>query len=151
MWDGFMMEIKIFTPYILPTTKFFLIFTCVFSALLYVWNQSGNLIYLVLSFIPFLCVIAYGKPLIFIQNILIGSDKTITIRHWFGKGYTEKISKALYEILVTEDDIRSYRFRIQNKLFQVSPCVYNQGDHLSELLKPFTGKKTISVKSARLE
>lgn len=145
-----MTETKIFTPYLLPPIKSFLIFTCVLSALLYFWNQSGNWIYLVFSFIPLLGMLAYGKPLIFLQHVIIGRDKTITIRYWFGKGYTEKISKALYEIVVTEGDIRSYRFRIQNKLFQVSPCVYNQGEHLSEILKPFAEKETISVTPALL-
>jgi len=103
-----------------------------------------------LSFILLIGVIAFGKPLIFLQRVVIGRDKTITIRYWFGKGSTEKISKALYEIVVTEDEIRSYRFRIQNNLFQVSPCVYNQGEQLSELLKPFVKKRNISVKPALL-
>jgi len=145
-----MTETKIFTPYLLPPIKSFLIFTCLLSVCLYAWNQSGNFIYLILSFIPLIGVIAFGKPLIFLQRVVIGRDKTITIRYWFGKGSTEKISKALYEIVVTKDDIRSYRFRIQNNLFQVSPCVYNQGEHLSELLKPFVKKGIISVKPAIL-
>ena len=103
-----------------------------------------------IAFIPLLGALGYGKPLLFLQHVVIGKDKTITIRYWFGKGYTEKISKALYEILVIDDDIRSYRFNIQGRLFQVSPCVYERGEDLSEILEPFTRKKNISIKTAIL-
>ena len=89
-------------------------------------------------------VLGYGKPIIFIQQVIISKDKNITIRYWFGEGYTEKISKALYEIILTRDnEIRSYRFKIQNKLFQVSPSVYERGEDLSEILEPFVIQKEL--------
>ncbi len=101
-----------------------------------------------LAVIPLLGVIAFGKPLILLQHVVIGKDKTITIRYWFGKGYTGKIVKTLYEIAVKNDKIRSYRFNIQGKLFQVSPCVYGRGNELENILTPFLKKKRISVKPA---
>jgi len=68
------------------------------------------------------------------------------MRYWFGKGYTEEISKALYEILITDAKIRSYRFDIQGNLYQVSPFVYKHGDDLANILEPFTKNKNINVK-----
>jgi hypothetical protein len=147
-----MKETITFTQKILTPIKLFLFFACLLFYLLYSWNQSGGWIYLLLSILPLIAVIGYGKPLIFLQHVVIGDDKTITIRYWFGEGYTEKISKALYEILVTKDDkIRSYRFRIQNRHFQVSPCIYQHGEDLSEILEPFTKMKKINVRPAFLE
>ena len=112
-------------------------------------NTIWSMIFLIIAIIPTLFILMYSKPIIFVQNVIIGKDKTITIRHWFGKGYTEKIAKALFEIvIINEDDIRSYRFHIQGRQFQVSPCVYERGEDLSEMLKPFLRRKNVSVKPA---
>ena len=122
---------------------------CLFTGLLYLWHTLENWIYLAIAFIPLIGIVGLGKPLLFLQHVIIGEDKTITIRYWFGKGHTEKIAKSLYEVLKTnEGDIRSYRFRIQGRLFQVSPCVYERGEDLAEILKPFAQRKNISVKPA---
>lgn len=144
-----MIETITFRPYLTTPIKHFLFYTCLFTGLLYLWNTLEHWIYLAIAFIPLLGVLGYGKPLLFLQHVIIGEDKTITIRYWFGKGYTEQISKALYEVLKNnEDDIRSYRFNIKGKLFQVSPCVYERGEDLAEILKPFARRRGISVKSA---
>jgi len=140
----------IFRPYLTTPVKPFLFYTCALTALLYCWNQKENWICLAIAVIPLLGVIGYGKPLLFLQHVVINKDKTVTIRYWFGEGYTEKIAKALYEILVKNDEIRSYRFNIQGQLFQVSPCVYKHGDDLASILEPFTKKKNISIKPTLL-
>ncbi|WP_457552051.1 hypothetical protein [Desulfobacula sp.] len=143
-----MIDTITFRPSLLSTIKFFLFFTCLLSLLLYFWSTLGSWVYLALAVIPLLGIIAFGKPLIFLQQVVIGEDKTITIRYWFGKGHTEKILTALYEIAVKDDEIRSYRFNIQGNLFQVSPCVYERGEELETILKPFLKEKQISVKPA---
>ncbi len=143
-----MIDTITFRPYLLSPIKFFLFFTCLLSLLLYLWSTLGSWVYLALAVIPLLGVISFGKPLIFLQHVVIGEDKTITIRYWFAKGYTEKILTALYEIVVKDDKIRSYRFNIQGNLFQVSPCVYERGEELETILKPFLKEKQISVKPA---
>ncbi len=146
-----MIDTITFRPSLLSPIMFFLFFTCLLSLLLYFWSTLGSWVYLALAVIPLLGLISFGKPLIFLQHVVIGEDKTITIRYWFGKGYTEKILTALYEIMVKDDDkIRSYRFNIQGKLFQVSPCVYERGEELETILKPFLKEKQISVKPAHL-
>lgn len=144
-----MIETITFRPKLATPIKYFLLNTCVFTGLLYLWNTLEHWIYLAVAFIPLLGVIGLGKPLLFLQHVIIGKDKTITIRYWFGKGYTEKIAKTLYEVLKNnEDGIRSYRFHIQGRRFQVSPCVYERGEDLSKILEPFARRKNISVKPA---
>ena len=143
-----MIDTITFKPSLLSPIMFFLFFTCLLSLLLYFWSTLGSWVYLALAVIPLLGVIAFGKPLIFLQHVVIGEDKTITIRYWFAKGYTEKILTALYEIAVKDDKIRSYRFNIQGNLFQVSPSVYERGEELETILKPFLKGKRINVKPA---
>ncbi len=155
MWDEtmkreIMPDTITFRPSLLPIIIKFLFLTCLLSLLLYFWDTRGSWVYLALAVIPLLGVIAIGKPLIFLQHVVIGEDKSITIRYWFGKGYTEKILTALYEIVVNDDKIRSYRFDIQGKLFQVSPCVYERGDELEAILKLFLKEKVVNVKPALL-
>lgn len=145
-----MIDTITFRPSLLSPLNFFVFFTCLLSLLLYFWSTLGSWIYLALAVIPLLGVIAFGKPLFFLQYVVIGEDKTITIRYWFAKGYTEKILTALYEIAVKDDKIRSYRFNIQGKLFQVSPSVYVRGEELETILKPFLKEKQISVKPVHL-
>jgi len=144
-----MTETITFRPKLATPIKHFLFYTCLFTVLLYLWNTLEHWIYLAIAFMPLLGILSFGKPLLFLQYVIIGGDKTITIRYWFGKGYTEQISNALYEVVkINENEIRSYRFNIQGKLFQVSPCVYERGEDLTDMLKPFSRKKGISVKSA---
>ncbi len=147
--DKTMTETITFRPKLATPIKYFLLNTCLFTGLLYLWKTLEHWIYLAIAFIPLLGVIGLGKPLLFLQHVIIGEDKTITIRYWFGKGYTEKIAKALYEVLKNnENEIRSYRFNIQGRRFQVSPCVYERGENLAEILEPFARRKGIRVKSA---
>jgi hypothetical protein len=144
-----MIDTITFRPSLLPPIKSFLFSACLLSLLLYFWSTLGSWVYLALAVIPLLGVISFGRPLIFLQHVVIGEDKTITIRYWFGKGHTEKILIALYEILVKDEKTRSYRFNIQGNLFQVSPCVYERGEELETILKPFLKEKQISVKTTR--
>ena len=138
-----------FRPLLSSVITHFILHACLLTVLIYFWHTLQSWIYLALGFFPLVAVIAYGKPIIFVQQVIIGKDKTITIRYWFGKGYTEKISKALYEVVLNKDhEIRSYRFNIQNRRFQISPCVYVNGELLAQTLKPFTKKKRLSIKPA---
>ncbi|WP_321492051.1 hypothetical protein [uncultured Desulfobacter sp.] len=147
-----MTETITFRPKLRSAVKSVIFHFCLLGTLLYCWNSMDSvwrMIFLIIAIIPTLFIIGYLKPIIFVQNVIIGKDKTITIRHWFGKGHTEKIGKALYEVVkINEDDIRSYRFHIQGRRFQVSPCVYEREDDLSEILKPFARRKNISIKPA---
>jgi len=152
--DKTMTETITFRPKLRSTIIGVIFHFCLLGILLYCWNSIDSIwsmIFLIIAIIPTFFIIGFLKPIIFVQNVIIGRDKTITIRHWFGKGYTEKIAKALYEIvMINEDDIRSYRFHIQGRKFQVSPCVYERGEDLSEILKPFLRRKNISIKPAIL-
>ena len=141
-----MTETITFRPYLIPQISKFIFHTCLLIVLLYFWSTRGSWIYLAIAFILFITTIGYGQNLLFLQHVVIGEDKTITIRYWFGKGYTEEISKALYEILTKDAKIRSYRFNIQGNLYQVSPFVYKDGDDLVSILASFTKNKNINVK-----
>jgi hypothetical protein len=146
-----MKETITFRPYLINPICQFVLYSCLFVALVYCWHTFENWIYLAIAILPLIGVFGFAKPLLFLQHVVIGKDKTITIRYWFGEGYTDKISKALYEIVLTKNnEIRSYRFKIQNKQFQVSPCVYERGGELESILKPFLKNKQISVKPAHL-
>jgi len=138
-----------FRPLLSTAIKLFIFHACLLAVFIYFWHTLQNWIYLAIGFFPLVGVIAYAKPIIFLQQVIIGKGKTITIQYWVGKGHTEKISKALYEVLLTKDnEIRSYRFNIQDRLFQVSPCVYIDGELLAETLKPFAKNKRINTKPA---
>lgn len=114
-----MIETIIFRPQLYSVVKSVIMHFCLLGILLYCWNIIGSMIYLIIAIIPTFFILMYLKPIIFVQNIIIGKDKTITIRHWFGKGCTEKIAKSLFEVVkINEDDIRSYRFNIQGRLHQ---------------------------------
>ena len=147
-----MTETITFRPKLGSTLINLIFLFCLLGILLYCWNSINSfwsVIFLIIAIIPIFFILISLKPIIFVQNVIIAKDKTITIRHWFGKGYTEKIVKALYEIvMINEDDIRSYRFHIQGRQFQVSPCVYERGEDLSEILKPFAQRKNVRIKSA---
>lgn len=96
---------------------------------------------MLISILPLISVVIFARPLIFFPHVTIDNGKRITIRYWVGKGYSANISKALFEIVIKNERIRSYRFRIQNKYFQVSPAGYIRGDELAEILELFILKK----------
>lgn len=146
-----MIETITFRPELHYLVKSMIFHFCLLGILLYCWdsmNSIGSIICLIIASIPTFFILISLKLIIFVQNVIIWKDKTITIRYWFGKGYTEKIAKALYEVVKknNEDEIRSYRFNIRGKLFQVSPCFYEHGEDLSEMLKPFARRKNIRIK-----
>jgi len=60
-------------------------YACLLAVLIYFWHTLQSWIYLAIGFFPLVGVIAYGKPIIFLQQVIIGKDKTITIRYWVGK------------------------------------------------------------------
>lgn len=126
----------------------FLFFASLLSYLLYSWRIGGGLFYLLIAIFPLIGVMAFGRPLVFFPHVTIDNGDRITIHYWVGKGYTDSISNALYEVVVRNDDIRSDRFRIQQKQFQVSPATYIQGDELAELLKSFIKRKRLTVSIA---
>ena len=93
---------------------------CLLGIVLYCWdsmNSIGSIICLKIGIIPTFFILIYLKLIIFIQNVIIGN----------------------------EDEIRSYRFNIRGKLFQVSPCFSEHGEDLSEMLKPFARRKNIRI------
>jgi len=131
---------RTFTPHLLFTIITFLFFSGSLSYLLYIWRLEGSLFYLLISLVPLIGTVAFTRPLIFFPHVTIDNGKRITIRYWFGNGYTDNISRALYEVVVKNEDIRSYRFKIQNKYFQISPSTYVRGDELAQILKSFIKK-----------
>lgn len=143
-----MKKSRTFTPHLLFPATMFLLFAGLLFYLLYSWRTGGSIFALLTAIFPFTGAMAFGRPLVFFPHVTISNGNRITIRYWVGKGYTDSISNALYEIVVKNDDIRSYRFRIQRKHFQVSPATYIQGDELTGLLKSFIKRKRLTVSIA---
>lgn len=134
---------KTFTPHLLFIIIIFLVSAGLLSYLFYSWLLYGGLFYLLISVFPLIGVVVFVRPLVFFPHVTIDNSKRITIRYWVGKGHTDNISTALYEIVVKNENIRSYRFIIQNKYFQVSPTTYIQGDELAEILKSYIKQKKL--------
>ena len=139
---------KTFTHNIYSTIVIFLFFAGLLSYMLYSWSTSGGIGYLLGSIIPLIGAVALGRPIIFFTHVTITKGKRISIRYWVGKGYSGLISKTLYEVVVKNDEIVSYRFRIQNKLFQISPAGYIQGDELAAAFNSCITKKKLVISIA---
>jgi len=100
--------------------------------------------HLVFAILFLLVFIACSKPLIEWKRIEI-ENGYITIFKRFFKPLKIKISESLYQIVIQDDKIRSFRFKYGEYQTQISPVVYKNGNEMTETIVDFIKKHEIIV------
>ncbi len=98
------------------------------------YGVSSSLVHLLLANIFLLVTIVCSKPLVEWRRIEI-DDVYIVIFKRFFSPIKIKISESLYQVVMHNEDVRSFRFRCGESYTQVSPTIYQNGDKLSNKLK----------------
>ena len=89
--------------------------------------------YLLLAVIPLLIFIAFAKPVIENRSITVGEGR-IVIHDRFCKPLEMRVAENLYQIVMKDDIVRSFRFQSKNKYIQFSPMAYHNGNELTEAI-----------------
>ena len=97
------------------------------------YGVSSALVHLVLANVFLLVTIVCSKPLVEWRRIEI-DDVYIVIFKRFFKPLKINISESLYQVVIHNEDVRSFRFRYGESYTQVSPTIYQNGDKLSNKL-----------------
>ena len=114
------------------------------------WQASGN--WVILSPTIFLVIIflACSRPLIEWRKIAI-KDGCIIIFKRFYNPLKFNISDSLYQIVLKDEDIRSFRFRVNNKIVQISPGAYKKGTEMTEQIISYMKKRKMTVEVVSTE
>jgi hypothetical protein len=91
-----------------------------------------------------LIFIACSKPLIEWKRIEIENGYIIIFKRFF-KPLKIKISESLYQVIIKDENIRSFRFRYGKYYTQVSPIIYENGDEMTKTVTDYMNKHKISV------
>ncbi|MBT4289085.1 MAG: hypothetical protein HOD92_17300 [Deltaproteobacteria bacterium] len=129
-----MSKTSTFVPNLFSGIIILLILVGLLILFLYNWFSSNNIWYLIVSIFPLIGIVAFGRPVLFCQHVKI-DGKLIIIHYWTGKGHTANVSKSLYQIVLKDDEILSYRFQIDNRRFQITPRSYINGAELSTVFQ----------------
>ena len=112
--------------------------------LISIWQASGN--WVVLPAVIFFAIIflVFARPLIEWRKIVI-EDGCIIVFKRFCNPLKFNISDSLYQIVLKDEDIRSFRFRVNNKYVQISPVGYKKGTEMTEEITSYMKKHKITV------
>ncbi len=125
------------------TIIFILILSGVACSQLLIMGRTISWYYLLLAFIPLLMFIACARPLLENRSITIGKGRII-IHDRFCKPLEMKIAGDLYQIVMKDDKVRSFRFQSKNKCIQFCPMAYHNGSELAEaILKQIKQEGTV--------
>ena len=108
------------------------------------YSESGSIVQLILANIFLLITIILLKPIVEWRRIEIDSD-FITIHKLFFKPIRINISQSLYQVVMNNDDILSYRFRVGSNYTQISPQVYANGQELSDRLESHIARNNLII------
>jgi len=109
------------------------------------YSESGSIVQLILANIFLLITIILLNPIVEWRRIEIDSD-FITIHKLFFKPIRINISQSLYQVVMNNGDILSYRFRVgSNNYTQISPQVYANGQELSDRLKSHIARNNLII------
>ena len=106
------------------------------------WQASGNWLFLVPAVFFVIIFIFVSRPLIEWRQIAI-EDGCITVFKRFCKPLKIYISDSLYQIVFKNEDIRSFRFRVNDKYVQISPVTYKEGTEITEKIVAYMKKHRI--------
>ena len=110
------------------------------------WQTSENWVVLLPLIFLVIIFIACSRPLIEWREIVI-EDGWIIISKRFCNPLKLNISDSLYQIVLKDEDIRSFRFRINNKYAQISPDSYNKGTEMTKEIISYMKKHKITVEA----
>jgi hypothetical protein len=136
---------EIYHPYFLRKLILITITSGFFSLKLFSsWGSSGSLVHLFFAISLLLIFIACSKPLIEWKRIEIENGYIIIFKRFF-KPLKIKISESLYQVIIKDENIRSFRFRYGKYYTQVSPIIYENGDEMTKTVTDYMNKHKISV------
>lgn len=138
---------KIYYPH--QPNMFFLIIMVSISCFLSIWliskwQASGNWVVLLPAVFFVILFILFSRPLIEWRQIAI-EDGCIVLFQRFCKPLKFKISDSLYQIVLKNKDIRSFRFQANNKCVQISPVTYKKGTEMTEEIVAYMKKHKMIV------
>jgi len=108
------------------------------------YGDSNSLVHLLLANLFLLVAIVCLKPLVEWRRIEI-DDECIIISKRFFSPIVINISDSLYQVVMHNEDIRSFRFRCGEYYTQVSPAIYQNGNSLSMKLKDHIRKHKLCI------
>jgi hypothetical protein len=113
--------------------------------LFFSWRDSGSSVQLVFAIVFFLVSLMFAKPIIDWRIIEIESDY-LTVITRFLKPLRINIAESLYQIVIVNDRIRSFRFRRgESHHYQISPVIYKNGDDMAKTISEYIKKHSIDV------
>ncbi|MEA1933965.1 MAG: hypothetical protein U9N60_05990 [Thermodesulfobacteriota bacterium] len=108
------------------------------------WQNTSSLWQIVLVTLSALVFIILSRPVIEGRRVLIRKDKiTLYCRPFRPK--TFKIADTLYQIVMRDDAVRSFRFSVNEKPVQISPLTFTDGEEMSDRIMAIMKKKKIKV------
>jgi hypothetical protein len=140
-----MKESKTYSPYLKAIISGFIVFLFMTLYFSYTWQSDHwvkNSVFLILSIIG---LIYFGKPVLLCPHVRIENNNFIIIHYWVGPGRGEYIARSMYEIVVNKEKIRSFRFKLKNRYFQVTPEAYKNGQDLHEVFTDIIKTKGLKL------
>ena len=98
------------------------------------YSETGSLTQLSLANLFLLVTIILLKPITEWRSIKIDHE-FITIFKLFYKPIKINISESLFQVVIQQGEIRSFRFKEGENYTQISPIIYKNGNRLSKRLK----------------
>ena len=108
------------------------------------WESSGSFVHLFFAILLLSVFIACSKPLIEWKRVEIENGYIIIFKRFF-KPLKIKISESLYQVVIKDEIIRSFRFKYGKYYTQVSPIIYRNGDEMTKTVTDYMNKHKISV------
>ena len=108
------------------------------------WQALGNWVVLPPAIFFVIIFLACSRPLIEWRKIVI-EDGCIIMFKRFCNPLKFNISDSLYQIILKDKDIRSFRFRVNNKCVQISPGGYKKGTVMTEQIIAYIKKHKMTV------
>ena len=108
------------------------------------FSETESIVDLVLANVCLLIAIIFVKPIVEWRRIEI-DDKSIAIYKFFFRPIRINISQSLYQVVMNNDGIRSYRFRVGDSYTQISPQAYVNGKALSKRLDAHIARNKLVI------
>jgi hypothetical protein len=108
------------------------------------YAETHSITHVIWANILLLIAIVFAKPIIEWRRIEKDNEFITIYKRWF-KPITINISESLYQVVMNNDEIRSYRFLVGNNYVQISPQIYVNGQELSNRLKAHIARSKLVI------
>jgi hypothetical protein len=113
---------------------------CAAINIYFAMKHGSMVLWLTLTVLLVLFIFLFVPVLRNPRLLISGNDIKISI---FGKWHSLSMSKDLYELVIKDDDVVSYRFTREGKHFQISPSTYYEADEIRGKFKEILKKNKI--------